>query len=105
MCKSVLSVLREVFTDISRLGAAVVPGGGDNGSFPISVGKRFNNVLSFVCSFCAATRKETVRRNRMMNSFFISRYVLTEVSVDDKFLSDTSDIDNADTFVLGKFMS
>lgn len=61
MYKSVLSVLREVFTDISRLGAAAVPGGGDNGSFPISVGKRFNNVLSFVCSFCAATRKETVR--------------------------------------------
>ena len=46
-----------------------------------------------------------MRRNRMMNSFFISRYVLTEVSVDDKFVSDTSDIDNADTFVLGKFMS
>lgn len=38
MYKSVLSVLREVFTDISRLGAAAVPGGGDNGSFPISVG-------------------------------------------------------------------
>ena len=41
----------------------------------------------------------------MMNSFFISRYVLTEVSVDDKFVSDASDIDNADTFALGKFMS
>lgn len=31
--------------------------------------------------------------------------MLTEVSVDDKFVSDTSDIDNADTFVLTKFMS
>lgn len=29
---------------------------------------------------------------------------VTEVSVDDKFVSDASDIDNADTFVLGKFM-
>mgnify|MGYP000796977174 CR=1 FL=1 len=57
MYKSVLSVLREVFTDISRLGAAAVPGGGDNGSFPISVGKRFNNVLSFVCSVLCSNAK------------------------------------------------
>lgn len=104
MRKSVLSMLREVFTDMSRLRAAAVPGGGDNGSFPISVGKRFNNVLSFVCSLCAEMRKETVRRNRMMNSFFINRYALTEVSVDDKFVSDTPDIDNADAFVFGELM-
>jgi len=53
MYKSVLSVLREVFTDISRLGAAVVPGGGDNGSFPISVGKRFNNVVLCLLVLCS----------------------------------------------------